>query len=490
LRPDRWQRVEALFADLVEQPSAARARLLETLPPEDQDLREELSSLLANDCLGRPLEQIIHSMAVSALSSTEAEGGRLGSYRIVRKLGEGGMRTVFLAVRADDEYQQQVAIKVVTQGRETLQSVERFRRERQILASLEHPYIARLLDGGSGRIEGFAKDTPYLVMELVEGEPVTDYCLRNHLDVKGRLDLFLKICEAVAYAHRKLVAHRDLKPSNILITAEGSPRLLDFGIAKLLTEDGTGDLTAVAGLAMTPDFASPEQVLQTQITTASDIYSLGAILYLLLTGVKPHCFENLTPFEVRKVVCDTEPQEMAVAAPQLRSQLQGDLEAIVSMAMRKEPEHRYSSVEQLSADLLRHLQGWPVTARQGNFKYRAGKYLRRNRTAITAGVFIACALGVGTTAATIEAVRASQARAEREREGAVISQALAEARGRDARQQAQEALRQREYADVERAEAETQRHAPERRFEQVHQLAGTFLLDFHYAIAKLPGGFA
>jgi eukaryotic-like serine/threonine-protein kinase len=502
LNSSRWQRIEALFAELIAQPAEARLRLLETLEPDDESLRAEVASLLACHLPDQPLSQVVRGAAASTFRIEPAEGMRLGAYLVTRKLGQGGMGTVYLAVRADDQYRQQVAIKLLSLGMETAESVERFRRERQILASLEHPYIARLLDGGAAQLAGFAYETPYFVMEHVEGEAVNEYCQNHRLDVAGRLRLFLKICEAVAYAHRKLVVHRDLKPGNILVTAEGSPKLLDFGVAKLLKEDGVSGLT-VAGSSLTPDFASPEQVLAEQITTATDVYSLGAILYLLLTGVKPHRFVTHTTREIQQVICETDPQKLSDAAPQLRGQLEGDLEAIVSMAMRKEPERRYSSVEQLSADLVRYLDGWPVTARPDNFQYRAGKYVRRNKTAIAAGVLIAVALAGGTTAATLEARQASRAqlRAEQDRERAVTSQGQAEASRtraeasqRDALQQAQEATRQRESADAQRQEAEsqkagaeTQRRIAERRFDQVHQLAGKFLMDFHNQISRLPG---
>ena len=496
MKATEWPRVEALFAQLITQPVEARLSMLETLTPGEEHLRAEVASLLACDLPDQPLLQVVQGAVASAFHTVAAEGARLGSYRLIRKLGQGGMGTVYLAVRADDQYQQQVAIKLVSLGMESAHSVERFRRERQILASLDHPYIARLMDGGSATLQGLPYETPYFVMEYVEGETVSDYCLRHQLDVPGRLRLFLKICEAVTYAHQKLVVHRDLKPGNILVTAEGSPKLLDFGIAKLLHEEGLSGLTKVAGLGMTPDFTSPEQVLEEQITAAADVYSLGAILYLLLAGVKPHRFETYSAREVRKIVCETDPPKLSEAAPQLRGQLEGDLDAIVSKAMRKEPEFRYPSVEQLSADLLRYLNGWPVEARQGNVRYRTGKYLRRNRTAIAVGVVIAGALSAGAAIATFEAMQESRAqmRAERERERAILSQAHAEASQQEALRHAQEAGRQREYADAARQEAErervgadTQRRLADRRFGEVHQLAGKFLLDFHDAIEKLPG---
>ena len=430
-------------------------------------------------------------VAAAAFRTEAAVGERLGSYRLVRKIGQGGMGTVYLAIRADDQYQKQVAIKLISRGTESGHSIERFRRERQILASLEHPYIARLLDGGSAGLEGFPEETPYFVMEYVEGQPVHDYCKEKGLGLADRCQLFLKVCEAVAYAHQKLIVHRDLKPGNILVTADGSPKLLDFGIAKLLDVDASAqnELTAVFGPRITPDYASPEQVRGDPITTASDVYSLGAILYELLCGVRPHRFNANNLREMERVICEIDPPTLSDTAPHLRRQLQGDLDAIVAMAMRKEPDRRYLSVEQMAADLRRYSSARPVIARQGKFRYRAGKYLRRNRTAIAAGVLLAAALIGGTTAASFEAVRASreQARAESERQRALGSQARAEASQRNAELQAEEAQHQREDAELQRASAETQRHLADRRFEQVRQLAGKFLLDFHDSIAKLPG---
>ena len=492
----RWQRIEALFAELIAQPAEDRLRLLESLVPGDEELRLEVRSLLECDVPDQSLQKVVRSAAAAVFPAQLPKQERLGPYEVIRKLGQGGMGTVYLAVRADDQYHQQVAIKLITLGMESAEAVERFRRERQILASLTHPYIARLMDGGSARIEGLLHETPYFVMEYVEGEPINAYCERQQLDVAGRLQLFLKVCEAVTYAHRNLVVHRDLKPGNILVTPEGSPKLLDFGIAKLLNEGGADTRHTFTGLRLTPDYASPEQVLETQVTTATDVYSLGAILYFLLTGTKPHRFSTYTAQEINHVICEIDPPKFAEAAPHLRGQLHDDLEAIVGMAMRKEPDRRYASVEQLSADINRYLEGWPVDARPNRFPYRAGKYIRRNKTWIAASVVVAVSLIAGTAVATFEAVQASraQARAEQERERAIISQSQAETSRQEALRQAQEARRQREFveqerheSELQRAEADAQRGIAERRFDQVHQLAGKFLMDFHDAISRLPG---
>jgi len=408
----------------------------------------------------------------------------LGAYRLVQKIGQGGMGTVYLAVRADDQYQKQVAIKLVSRGMETPQAVERFRHERQILATLEHPYIARLLDGGSAKLAGFLEESPYLVLEFVEGESIYKYCDKCQLSIADRCRLFLKVCEAVSYAHQKLVVHRDLKPGNIMVKADGSPVLLDFGIAKLLGDGTTQDSNpkTMAGMQLTPDYASPEQVRGELITTATDIYSLGAILYELLSGAKPHQFHSAAIRELERVICEADPPKMSEAAAARNAELRGDLDAIVSMAMRKEPERRYPSVERMITDLSHYLNGFPVSARQGNMGYLASKYMRRNRTAIAVSVLFAGALIGGAAFSSMEAIRASR------------EQARAEASQRNAELQAQEAQRQKRLADEQRVETEEQRAVAEqqrlvadRRFQQVRQLAGTFVNDFYSAIEKLPG---
>jgi serine/threonine protein kinase len=271
----------------------------------------------------------------------------------------------------------------------TLFMLGRFRHERQILASLKHPHIARLLEGGTTE-EGF----PYLVMEYIEGQPITDYCASNKLSTKQRLNLFRFVCEAVQYAHKNLVIHRDLKPSNILVTEGCVPKLLDFGIAKLLSPELSPGAVAVAqtmatGRLMTPHYASPEQVRGETMTTATDIYSLGAVLYEMLTGERPHRFKNQSVAEIERVVCQTDVERPSAvverlpnAPARLRRELAGDLDNIVLMAMRKEPERRYQSVDQLSEDVRRHLKGRAVKARQDTLGYRASKFVRRHRARV------------------------------------------------------------------------------------------------------------
>ncbi len=461
-----------------------RDRIFSLRTSGDDELRREVESLLdCDDDSKLAIESVIQN-AAEAVKADPVDGQRIGAYRLVRKIGQGGMGTVFLAVRADDQYRKQVAIKLMRRGMENPQAVERFRHERQILASLEHPYIARLLDGGSAKLGGLYEETPYLVLEFVQGESIFNYCDQHELGIRDRCRLYLKVCEAVSYAHRNLVVHRDLKPGNILITPDGSPRLLDFGIAKLLDESSAIDSNPVTvmGTQLTPEYASPEQVRGDRITTAADIYSLGAILYELLSGVMAHQLHGRGMSELERVICNTDPPRLSEAAPALKSTLHGDLDAIVAMALRKEPERRYPSVEKLILDLTNYLDGLPVIARQGNFAYMAGKYVRRNRAVIAASVFVSAALIGGAVFSGLQAIRASR------------EQVKAEVSRRNAEQQTIEAQRQRAIAEEQRHEterqheqAEQQRAVADRRFEQVRQLAGKFLTDFHDSIEKLPG---
>jgi serine/threonine-protein kinase len=355
---------------------------------------------------------------------------------------------VYLAVRADDAYERRVVVKLARPGMESEAVLRRLRTERQILASLEHPYIARLYDGGSTD-EGL----PYFVLEYVEGVPIDVYCERNQLSVDERLVLFRKVCEAVRYAHQNLVVHRDLKPSNIMVTATGEPRLLDFGIAKLLNPDLAGSLEATATWhrVLTPNYASPEQIRGHLITTASDVYSLGVLLYELLTGRLPHLFGSRSVQEIESILFDSEPlppsravtrpvgdtvgEPVAQADPPdqprtnlLRRQLAGDLDAIVLKALRSTPPRRYGSVEQLAADIERYQLGLPVEARAGSWRYRAGKFVRRNRRAVVAAAAFALLVAGFIVATALQVSRVSferdQARRERDKKTQVLGLVL------------------------------------------------------------------
>ena len=364
-----------------------------------------------------------------------ATGARVGDYEVVRHLGSGGMGSVYLAVRADRRYRKEVAIKILKRGLDSEEILRRFRQERQILASLDHPNVARLLDAATSDA-----GQPCFVMEYVEGTRIDRYCDDRRLSIRERLELFRTVCDAVQAAHRGLVVHRDLKPGNILVTTEGAPKLLDFGVAKLLDPDSfpqTVVPTALPYHPMTPDYASPEQVRGEAITTASDVYSLGVLLYRLLTGHRPYRVDLRRPAEMERVICEVEPEKpsattsssrdgtatsetrpRAEGSPEkLRRRLAGDLDTIVLKALAKEATHRYGSVFQLSEDLRRHLEGLPILARRPTFGYRAGKFLRRYR----AGVAMACLsvalllAGIATTTWQAQIARSERARAESEK---------------------------------------------------------------------------
>jgi len=487
------QRVKDLFLTAADLPQHERNRFLENACSGDDELRSQLNRLLEADAKnGAGILTAVEQAAQSLFEQDGIIGSRIGAYRVIDQIGRGGMGAVYLAVR-DDHYQKQVAIKLIRRGMDTEDMLERFRHERQILANLDHAFIARLLDGGAA-----PDGRPFLVMEYVQGDPLDVYCCRQSLSVNQRCELFLKVCEAVSFAHRNLIVHRDLKPGNILVSNDGTPKLLDFGLSKLLDGDGERGRTKVSARPVTPEFASPEMIRAEQITTAADVYSLGAILYELLSGERAHRFANHGFREVERVVCEADPPPASTVArgPALSRQLQGDLDAIISMAMRKEPSSRYATVNQLAADIERYLNGWPVTARQGTVAYRTRKFLRRNRTAFAAAGLFAFTLIAGAAIATVQAKRATreQARAELERHRALESQSLAEASRKEAEQQRrfaeeqrQQADLQRKQADVQRVSAEAQRQLADRRFQQVRQLASKFLVDFHDSIARLPG---
>ena len=387
-------------------------------------------------------------------------GDRIGAYEILSELGHGGMGMVYLAGRADDEFQKKVAIKLMRPGTASEDALRRFRSERQIAASLDHPNIARLLDGGTTEA-----GEPYFVLEYVEGEPLIEWCDHRRLSIDGRLKLFQEICAAVQYAHQGLVVHRDIKPGNIFVTSAGVPKLLDFGIAKLLQPEGAAETAPETGTLMrlmTPEYASPEQVRGRRITTASDVYSLGVVLYELLSGRQPYRVTTGDPEEIIRVVCDRDPDRPSTAVTHPRAEaasdvappmaargetsaglvrrLRGDLDAIVLKAMRKEPELRYASADQLSEDIGRHLAGVPVLARRGTAGYRASKFVRRHRVGLAAAALVVAALAGGVVMTVREArrARAAEARAQR-------------------------------------------------RFDDVRQLANSFLNEFHDSIRNLPG---
>jgi eukaryotic-like serine/threonine-protein kinase len=409
----RRERIEAVFEEALERPTETRGAWLETECAGDPELLAEVHALLA-----------AHEFADRLFPDTEAAPShpeRIGAYRVLRELGRGGMGVVYLAERADGQFQRRVAIKLVPTTGADDPAHRRFLAERQILAGLDHPNIARLLDGGVTE-EG----RPFLVLEYVEGLPITTYCERHRLGIEERLHLFIEVCAAVQHAHQNLVLHRDLKPGNILVTAAGQVRLLDFGIAKLLNPAlsvADAPVTRLDLRAMTPEYASPEQVRGEALTTASDLYSLGVLLYELLAGTSPYRRDDAAAPALLDQVRDQDPEPPSVRAPtSLRRRLRGDLDGIVCMALRKEPGRRYASADLLALDVRRYLDGRPVLAHRGSRRYRAARFARRRRGALAAGALAVTSLLVGLGSAIWQArsaqaawLRAEEARAETER---------------------------------------------------------------------------
>ena len=385
MTPERFAEVERLFDAAVVLPPEQRAAFIDAQCGSDEELRAELEALLEADAsplgarLAGAIEQAVHLLPPAQPDVDSDIGLHIGPYMLVRELGRGGMGAVYQAMRSDGEYLHTVAIKLIKRGMDTDAIVRRFRTERQILAGLSHPNIASLLDGGTtpdGR--------PYLVMEFIEGQTIVDYAASRDLDIRRRIELFLPICRAVEHAHQRHILHRDLKPANVMVTADGIPKLLDFGIAKLLLPElvagGVQETESPARL-LTPDYASPEQIRGTaEVTAATDVYSLGVLLYRLLAGRQPYSITGRSLAEIERAITEqtAPPPSKAATDPKIRSVLSGDLDTIIAMAMRKEPERRYGSAAALEADLERYLAGWPVHARSNTFAYRARKWTRRH----------------------------------------------------------------------------------------------------------------
>jgi eukaryotic-like serine/threonine-protein kinase len=468
MTPEQWLQVREVFHAVVELPTDQRSSYLDQVCSSKPSLRQEVESLLdshedAGDLLETPVR------IDSPLDHDEHDpwvGKNIGPYQTIARIGQGGMGAVYRAVRIDDHYLKQVAIKLVRTGLGTGHYLRRFKNERQIMASLDHPNIARLLDGGATQ-DGL----PYLVMEYIEGEEIDKYCDAHRLDTLARLRIFRQVCSAVQYAHQNLVVHRDLKPGNILVMADRTPKLLDFGIAKLLDPElffQTLDPVGTVLRAMTPEYASPEQVRGEMVTTATDVYSLGVILYRLLTGHAPYWVDGRDPVVMARQIAETEPEkpslvidrveevatngETRLVTPErlcevrnerhaiLRRRLAGDLDNIVLKALRKEPARRYASAEQLSEDIQRYLDGLPILARADTFHYRTGKFIKRHKASVGAAamVFLTLVAGLFFT------------------------------------------IREARIAEAQRARAE-------RRFNDVRKLARDLMLDVHDSIQYLPG---
>ena len=434
MTPEKWTLVKDIFSEAVELLPEEQLPFIQERSGGDDSVIREVTALLRSDA---EVENFIEEPAVdiSRLLADEPElvGKKIGPYLIESEVGRGGMGAVFKAVRSDEHFEKRVAIKLIKRGFDTDEIIKRFRHERQILAALDHPNIPRLLDGGA-----VEDGRPYLVMDFVEGSPLTIYCEKLRLSLKDRLKLFLEVCSAVTYAHQNLVVHRDIKPSNILVTDDGVPNLLDFGIAKLIAPNNASQTLGRSGTqVMTPEYASPEQILGHPVTTAADIYSLGVVLYELLTGRRPFKLKSGNPRELTRIITYSTPRRPSMAVTRgkpkdrsqkvISSQLRGDLDNIILMAIRKEPERRYSSVEQFSADIERHLNGMPVRARQDTLGYRTSKFVQRHAAAVATGTGLAIAFATGLAATRRQARIARRQRDKAENINQFLQKMLASA---------------------------------------------------------------
>jgi serine/threonine protein kinase len=463
MTPQQYQRLSEAFLSALETPTSERTAWLSDVCGDDVEFRKRLERMLAADeRSGIAIDQPICDAGFEILASQERGasevamvGQTVGKFQIIREIGGGGMGVVYEAMRSDLAGAKPVAVKIVKRGMDTDAVVRRFQLERRILAKFDHPYIAQFHDSGAtddGR--------PYFVMEYVAGQPIDEFCKTHRLSVVERLRLFCKVCEAVQYAHQNLIVHRDLKPGNILVATDATPKLLDFGIAKALISDFEHDdafthlsLTQTGRPILTPAYASPEQVRGEPITVATDIYSLGGLLYALLAGCPPHSFSNSSLDEIRRVVCEVEPEPPSKRITfqqsqtfgddppkKLRRLLSGDLDAIALTALRKDAQRRYATVEHLLADVRRYLNHLPVSARRDRFAYRIGKYVRRNRLRLTAGAVVALSVLGGTGVSVWQSARAT-----------------------------------------------AQAQASERRTEDLRQITGFLLSQFNDEMEKLPG---
>jgi len=445
MTPQRLRQVEEIFSRVVDLPLARRPIALQEFCGRDSLLRAEVETLLQHadlpaDFLASPA--LGTQFELSNQIEDDLEGRMIGPYQVIRRWASGGMGTVYFAARADGHFDQHVAIKVVKRGMDSDEILRRFTHERRTLATLSHPNIARLLDGGA-----LPDGRPYLVMEYVKGIPIDRYCDEYQLNTTARLRLFCTVCDAVRFAHQKLVIHRYLKPGNVLVDESGSPKLLDFGIAKVFAGTGSREVTVASERRFTPEYASPEQVAGQPLTTATDVYSLGVILYELLTGRRPYHFTTRNAQEVERVVRDQDPLPPSTAVnsksqpstgtatnpeeasrvrnstpDRLRRRLSGDIDTIVLKAMQKDATRRYASVDPFVADIERHLTGLPVLARPDTLRYRMNKFVRRNAIAVTIG-FVAMTTLVGGLGSAVWQARI----ARRERDAAYVARDQAEA---------------------------------------------------------------
>ena len=438
MNSEQWARVTALFDEACACPPADRERWLADHCDEEAIRAEVVAMLRAHATDPEFLEQSDHVIdAVARAVSSGLVGRRLGAYRLVAEIGRGGMGVVYEAQRDDQDFDRRAAIKILPSWSGS-DLADRFRQERRVLAGLDHPGIARLVDSGTTD-EG----VPYFVMEYVDGKPVDEWCREHALDITARVRLIERVCDALAYAHQHLVIHRDVKPANLLVSADGQPKLLDFGIAALLTVEGEAAMgrTRTGHHSFTPDYASPEQVRGERVTTASDVYSLGVVSYLLLTGQLPYALAQLSPLEALRLVCEVDPPLMSAGSDAAaRRTLRGDLDAIVAKALRKSPRERYGTVAEFAADLRHWRTGRPVTAARQSVGYRARRFVRRHRAAVAAGAALILVLAGGIAATAWQARIAAQ-----------------------------------------------ERDKAQNRFRQVQQFSRSLLFDVHNALRNVPG---
>lgn len=444
MQPEEWSKIKSVFNQILDLSEDEYESFLANY---DQNIRSEVRELLKSH---KKAENFIAEPALVDLGITDdiLIGKQIDNYRIIEKIGAGGMGNVYLAERLNSDFKQKVALKIIKRGMDSEAIIKRFATERKILSRLKHPNIAELLDGGIS-----SEGQPYFVMEFIDGKSVTAYCRENNVSLEKRLKIFRQISLAVEYAHRNLIIHRDLKPSNILVTNEGIPKLLDFGIAKLLSDEES-EITITQNKIFTPEYASPEQILSKPVTTSADTYSLGIILYEILSGGRPYQTSGKTYDEIVKIVCDSpitrpseaitktnsfETQEQNIFSKEAKS-ISGDLDNIVLKTLRKEPAERYGSVQQLAEDIERYLKGLPVLARPQTLKYRFEKYVKRHKAGVLAAGLVLVSLIGGTSIATWQAITAKRA----------------------------------------------QNHA-EMRFNQVREIANTVLFDYYDKVKELPG---
>ncbi len=488
MRPERWRIAEDLFHQAASLAASEQSEWLAGAAGGDEELIALVERMLDADRQGGGTIEDAIGVAAAAAYAGSGAPERLGAYRILRQLGAGGMGAVFLAERADDQYHKQVAIKVMRHELASSASRERFLQERQILANLDHPYIARLIDGGEA-----PDGRPYLVLDYVEGPPVTEYVARHELALPAICLLFIKVCEAVAYAHQNLIVHRDLKPGNILVVEDGTPKLLDFGIAKLIGEE-RGQMTTQAPFGlMTPQYASPEQVRGEPITTATDVYALGAIFYEMIAG-QPACrLEGRNASELLRAITEETVEKPSRVST---NRVSADLDNIVLKAMEKDPRRRYGTAAQLAEDVQSFLEGRPVAARGRSLPYLAAKFVKRHWVPAAAAAVIAVTLAGAAILSRRQAVEAGRARAEAivERDRAAISateaermRTLAVAERDRAGRAAAEATEQRRLAEQRASEAASSRAKADERFGQLRQLVHKFLFEIDQAIENLAG---